>query len=216
MALLSTWALVVTRFIEPVTHRSHLDRCAQPHLDLSGSSQSNHLPSTPPLAGVLQLRSVLPHTLRSTGVLDGVAVPAATRSRRFGLKWRVAVALSSAIAAFLHVGRCVMCLRHALHGMQAPSDSFRRQLETRVTLETGIYHVFQAPSGRRSTSIVAHGRSACSLMFGTMQGVQRLRVLPRRLHTTSIHLYAHLAIPLETGSSTLTLGNVCTVSRQIR
>lgn len=119
VALLSTWALVVTRFIEPVTHRSHLDRCAQPRLDLSGSSQSNHLPSTPPLTGVLQLRFVLPHTLRSTGVLDGVVVPAATRSRRFGLKWRVAVALSSASAAFLDVGRCVMCLCHALHGMQA-------------------------------------------------------------------------------------------------
>jgi hypothetical protein len=49
VALLSTWALVVTRFIEAITHRSHLDRCAQPRLDLSGFSQSNHLPSTPPL-----------------------------------------------------------------------------------------------------------------------------------------------------------------------
>lgn len=211
MALLSTWALVVTRFIEPVTHRSHLDRCAQPRLDLSGSSESNQLPFTPPLAGVLQLRFVFPHPLRFTGVLDGVAVPAATRSRRFGLKWRVAVALFSATAAFPDAGNRVMCLCHALSGMQAPSDSFRRQLETRVTLRTGIHHVFQEPSSCRSTSVVAHGR-----MFGTMQGTQRLRVLPRRLHTTSIHSYAHRAIPLETGGSTLTLGKVCTVSRQIR
>jgi hypothetical protein len=143
VALLSTWALVVTRFIEPITHRSHLDRCAQPRLDLSGSSQSNQLPSTPPLTGVLQLRFVLPHPLQSTGVLNGVQVSAATRSRRFGLKWRVAVAPSSATAAFLHPGKHVMCSCHARSGMQASSDSFKRQLETCVTLKTGIHRVFQ-------------------------------------------------------------------------
>jgi hypothetical protein len=54
-------------------------------------------------------------------VLDGVEFPAATRSRRFGLKWRVAVAPSPAIAAFLHVETHVMCLCHALSGMRAPS-----------------------------------------------------------------------------------------------
>jgi hypothetical protein len=144
--------------------------------------------------GVLQLRFVLPHTLRSTGVLDGVEVPAATRSRRFGLKWRVAVAPSPATAAFLHVETHVMCLCHALSGMQALSDSFRHQLEICVTLQTGIHHVFQVFASCESTSIVVYGRSA-SNMFGTMQGVKRLWILPA-VSTLFLSTYMHVSLSL--------------------
>lgn len=150
MALLSTWAPVVTRFIEPIMHRSHLDRCAQARLDLSGSPQSNHLPPTPPLIGFLQLHFLPPHTLRFTGVLNGVEVSAATRSRRFGLKWRVAVAPSSATAAFLDASNtsCASVTPYTAECvLQEPSNSFMRQLITCVTLETAGYRlIFRASS----------------------------------------------------------------------
>jgi hypothetical protein len=150
---------------------------------------------------------VLPHTLRSTSVLDGVQVPAATRSRRFRLKWRVAVAPSPAIAAFLHVETHVMCLCHALSGMRAPSDSFRRQLEMCVALETGIHHVFQVSPSCEGTSAVVYASSASNSMFGTMQDVKRLWVSAVSTLFLSTHMHISLLrISLETGSSLLTLG----------
>lgn len=97
---------------KPVTHRSHLDRCAQPRLDCR--ARHDPITSTPPLTRVLQLRFLHPHTLRCSGVLKGVEVSATTRSRRFGLNRRVAIARHPATAAFLDDGENVMCSYHAL------------------------------------------------------------------------------------------------------
>jgi hypothetical protein len=63
-----------------------------------------------------------------------------------------------------------MCLCHALSGMQAPLDLFKRQLETCITLKTGIHLVFPAILKLSEHHHCRAGRSVANLMFGTMQG----------------------------------------------
>jgi hypothetical protein len=110
---------------------------------------------------------------------------------------------SPATAAFLHVQTHVMCLCHALGEMRARSGVSSKPV-SRSRLES-------ITSSRCSQAVKAPVLLRTQISeqphVWTMQGVERLPMdRPHRLHTISVHSHAHLAIPLETGNSPLTLG----------
>ncbi|KAG9679846.1 hypothetical protein KCU99_g59, partial [Aureobasidium melanogenum] len=123
-----------------------------------------------------------PHTLRFTGVLNGVEVSAATRSRRFGLKWRVAVAPSSATAAFLDASNTSCASVTPYNSGMRVASTYKLvhapALETCVTLESDGYPWYPTATGLSPSSphypylltctflAIALGTRSSTLMLG--------------------------------------------------